>query len=135
MPVASNKSTKPNSNFWQSPPNSKVSTVGEGKFASENLPSEQESDIISGEFEKDMARFEKSSPDLLAILEKHQLVFGPLPSHEKGQTLVQMDLCLKKDVEKGALRTKFSPMPKPDQLEIAAQALEMVKAGLAEEYT
>ena len=57
----------------------KVPSVGEAKFASENLPSEQESDIISGEFEKDMARFEKSSPDLLAILAKHQLVFGPLP--------------------------------------------------------
>ena len=110
-------------------------SVGEGKFASENLPSEQESDIIPGEFEKDMARFEKSSPDLLAILAKHQLVFGPLPPPEKGHTLVQMDLCLKKEFDKAALRTKCWPMPKPDQLEIEAQALEMVKAGLAEEYT
>ena len=82
-----------------------------------------------------MTSFEKSSPDLLEILAKRQLVFGPFPPPEKGQTLVQKDLCLKKDFEKGALRTKCWPMPEPDQLEIEAQALEMVKAGLAEENT
>ena len=65
-----------------------------------------ESDIVKGEFEKDFASFEGEGPKLQTLLLKHKKVFDELPPPEKGQTLVQMDLKLKKEFENSNLRTK-----------------------------
>ena len=93
------------------------------------------SDIIQGEFGKDLEKFQNEDPRLVQLLVKHKEVFGELPPPQKGQTLVQLDLQIEKEFEGMPLKSKCWPMPKPDQEEIENQANEMVRAGLAEEYT
>ena len=82
-----------------------------------------------------MEKFQNEDPRLVQLLVKHKEVFGELPPPQKGQTLVQLDLQIKKEFEGMPLKSKCWPMPKPDQEEIENQANEMVRAGLAEEYT
>ena len=65
---------------------------------------------------------------------KHKEVFGELPPPSKGQTLIQMDLKLKKEYENSTIRGKCWGMPKVDQDEIESQATAMLNAGLAEEF-
>ena len=70
----------------------------------------------------------------MEILAKHKEVFGELPPPSKGQTLIQMDLKLKKEYENSTIRGKCWGMPKVDQDEIESQATAMLNAGLAEEF-
>ena len=71
----------------------------------------------------------------MEVLHKHKKVFSELPPPSKGQSLVQLDLKLETEYESSTLKGRCWPMPKPDQEEIELLDNEMVKAGLAEEYS
>ena len=82
-----------------------------------------------------MSKFTEYDPRLLELLTKHKEVFSELPPPSKGQILVQIDLKLKKEFEHSNIRSKCWPMPKVDQGEIETEANEMLRAGLAEEFS
>jgi hypothetical protein len=71
---------------------------------------DQETDILHGEFEKDLEKY-NDRPVLRDLLLKYQEVFGPLPSPGTGCKLAEMDLELKEEWKTAPLRGKCWPMP------------------------
>ena len=72
----------------------------------------QKSDIIGGEFSKDIEKFSGINAKLSELLIEYSEIFGELPPPSKGQTLVQMDIKLKKEFEHCNIRTKCWNMPR-----------------------
>lgn len=101
---------------------------------SSSITMESKPDVIQGDFEQEFERFAGEPEVLRELLCRFAHVFGQLPPPSKGQSVIQLDLQLKKEFEGQQLKQKCWNMAKPDMEEIELQAQELVRAGLAEEF-
>ena len=88
---------------------------------------------LQGEFEKDISKYD-DRPQLKELLVKYKKVFGPLPPPGSGCKLAELDLEIKDEFQRKAIRQKGWPVPEADVLEIENQVQELVDAGLIEPF-
>jgi hypothetical protein len=93
-----------------------------------------ESDILHGEFEKDLLEVQGPA-ELKKMLKEFQDIFGALPEPGSVKKEVTMDLQLKPEWENAPLRGKCYAMSKPDAEEIEKQVEELLASNLVEEFT